>query len=84
MNKVILMGRLTRDSRKLDIRRARVQMQLPDIHWQLTVGLREREMQRRILSVVYALVSWQNLQRSIYIRRKDCCDWTYPNRKLYE
>ena len=31
-------------------------MRLPDIHWQLTVGLREREMQRRILSVVYALV----------------------------
>ena len=35
MNKVILMGRLT-EILKFDIRRVRVQVQLPDILWQLT------------------------------------------------
>ena len=67
MNKVILMGRLTRDP-EVDIRRARVQMQLPDIHWQLTAVSNVTEMQQQILSTVYLSEERQNLQRSICAR----------------
>ena len=65
MNKVILIGRLTREP---EVRYSQGENASAVARYTLAVGLREREMQRRILSVVYALVSWQNLQRSIYIR----------------
>ena len=61
MNKVILMGRLTRDP---EVRYS----QLPDIHWQLTAVSNVTEMQQQILSTVYLSEERQNLQRSICAR----------------
>ena len=64
MNKVILMGRLTRDP---EVRYSAGEMpwQSPDIHWQLIADSVVTERQALILSSVFLSDVQQNLRKSI-------------------
>ncbi len=64
MNKVILMGRLTRDP-EVRYSAGENARQLPDIHWQLTADSVVTEKQLLILSAVFLSDVQQSLRRSI-------------------
>ena len=61
MNKVILMGRLTRVNR---------QQQSQDIHWQLTADSSVMEIRPQTLSDVWHSVNLVNLQKSISVKEQ--------------
>ncbi len=65
MNKVILMGRLTRDP---EVRYSQEKMpwQSPDIHWQLTADSVVTEKQLLILSTVFLSDGQQSLRRKYF------------------
>ena len=62
MNKVILMGRLTRDP---EVRYSAGENALPDIHWQLIADSVVTERQVQILSTVFLSDVQQSLRKSI-------------------
>lgn len=67
MNKVILMGRLTRDP-EVRYPQGKILWRLPDIRWLLTAVSGETERQPLILSAVWLSEDRQNLQRDISVR----------------
>ena len=68
MNKVILMGRLTRDPEMRNSNGERATRQLHAIRWQLTDATSVKAKRVLILSAVWRLAAVQSLQRSISIR----------------
>ena len=64
MNKVILMGRLTRDP-EVRYSQGEQHQQSQDIHWQLTADSSVMEIRPQTLSDVWHSVNLVNLQRSI-------------------
>ena len=64
MNKVILVGRLTRDPEVRYIRKGKIQWQLQDIPLQLIVDLDEMENQQQILLIASCLASQRNLLKN--------------------
>ena len=69
MNKVILMGRLTRDP-EVRYGAERILLQLQDILSQLIADSKETVSRVQILSAVLHLGAMQNLQRSICAREQ--------------
>lgn len=67
MNKVILMGRLTRDPEMRNLTE-RATRQLHAIRWQLTDATSVKAMQVLTLSAVWRLAAVQSLQKSISAR----------------
>ncbi len=68
MNKVILMGRLTRDA-EVRYSQGRVPVRLQDLHWQLTVGSAgTMRIRQRISLVVLHLARQQSFWRDLAAR----------------
>ena len=84
MNKVILMGRLTRDA-EVRYSQGRVPVRLQDLHWQLTVGSAgTMRIRQRISLVVLHLARqqsfWEIWPQGNQVRSRG----SYPDRQLYK
>ena len=70
MNKIILMGNLTRDPEIIP--RVKIHWLLPDLAWQLIGVLQSREIRKLIILTALHLVSRQSLSKSISVKVPVC------------
>ena len=82
MNKVILIGRLTREP---EVRYSQGENASAVARYTLAVDRRFKREGDATADFISCVCFGKLICREVFTSgRKDCCDWTYPNRKLYE